>query len=189
MPRSALPIAFVLGAVLAGGELPAQAGDPDGAWTTHRHDTAGYRIDHPRGWTYLAAEPRDGSGQYSVAQTLYPGELDKVTFRETGEHPWPGSLQVRIAPNPGRLSPREWLVRSDCAECVDDGEVRSPIDGREAMSWDLWQLDAVLYGVVIADGDRMVEITYNLSPGNDPETERHEAVYQRMIESFRFLQD
>lgn len=195
MPRRSLSVALgALGApvalaALAAGALPAQAPAQEKAWTTHTSAQGGFRIDHPDGWTHLEARPRQGSGPASVAETLYPGELHKVTFRETGDQQWPGSLQVRIAPNPGHLSPLQWMERSDCPDCAADGEARAPIDGREAMIWDLWQLDAVLYGVVIADGDRMVEISYDLSSANDPDVDRHEAIYKRMIDSFRFVQD
>jgi hypothetical protein len=161
----------------------AQDQDGDGSWGEYRSERFGYSIAYPGDWTLVEARPRERE-MIRVSEFLEPGELEKLTFLEPPGGAWRGQFELRVLPNPERQSLDQWLEGLKLANLSFVNMIDTKLARLPAKRWTRFAYDLIHGEFVTVAEDRAYLLTFDANREENPDSDAHQQIYQRMIESF-----
>jgi hypothetical protein len=194
--RSKSPIAWILGlilgiiVILAGIYLIQRVSTI--SWKMYKNEEFSFEIAHAGDWTVTEAIPRDEWDMVwdNPDEDLLGDELAKITFRETGTN-WPGMFQIRVLGNPDSLGLEDWLSGYKQPTGTDANMVREVTDttfaGRPAKRLSMFAFGHEDIEILLDEEGMVLSFFFVGKNPNDPEIDRHNEDYHRMLGSFRFL--
>lgn len=162
-------------------------------WNIYCNAAHGYAVQCSEGWDTLEAVPRTGTGTAWANEILIGDELQKVTFLERRQSMWPGEFQIAVMANPDHLALDQW-VDALKIEDVTGGDLiqeRNPavLGGMPAVRLSIFGFDHEEIAVIAAGKEGCIYyISFAGTNPNDPQVDQHRQIYERMLESFRFVE-
>jgi len=154
----------------------------------YRNEEAGYSITAPAGWSADVASPRSaGQGVMREDEVLLEGELHKLTLREGGQAIWPGQFQVRVYDSADAASHDRWVAEWTAGDVWESGVRDTTVAGAPAARLARWNYDHLGTEIAVFRPGRIYLLMFDEQNGNDPDFERHQSEYRRIVASFRLL--
>ena len=163
-------------------------------WEIYRNELYGYEIAYPKEWEVVEAKPREGKPSVSASEILFEeqDELHKVSFLESQETLWQGKFGITVFSNPDELDFEQWTsnLKFESAAGVnlakDVGNMT--LGGKPAKRLSIFAFDSNDAVIVSMTGYYPIHIEFTDETPNDPNSEKHQLIYERMLSSFKFLE-
>ena len=174
------------------GEPPSATVESESEGSWYRNPPCGYEVWYPHGWGAVEAQPRQDSLAIWADSVLMNGELQKVTFLEEDYEVCQGWFQVCVAENPAHLPLEDWIAEHEPTDVTGGTMIQSTADttlgGCPAKLLSVFAFDHEQIEVICPRGEGICRVSFAGSNPNDPRVDEHQALYNRMLASFRFTQ-
>lgn len=158
---------------------------------TYVNTEYGYEVSYPANWEIIEAAPDTNNKTDWEGDILLEGQLQKVTFLETGYSLWRGHFHIIAHANDDSLNLDEWLNENVPTDVFDESLVLETHDttlgGMPAKLQLIFGFDHTSLNFTTLHHGRIYSISFEgESPSNDREAE-HREIYKQMLSSFRFI--
>ena len=158
--------------------------------TLYKNEQFQYEFEYPTNWEVTEAKPRIGNKVEWAGDILLEGELQKVTFTEEEKKDWPGEFQIRVMENSNNDTVETWIENNKPKAAgganLLRGTVDTVLDNSEAKRLSIFGFDREITELVALKNGYIYKLIFDGENPNDPDREKHQKIYEKMVSSFKF---
>lgn len=165
-------------------------------WKTYINTEYGYKTTYPSGWEVVETKSTEKNvASLPSTEILFEskGEIQKVTFLENQDVLWPGQLEIVIFSNPNNLNLEQWVSSLKFEAATGANLVKEVIDTnlgeKPAKKMVIFSFDSYDAKIISALSNNIIQISFTNDTPNDPDLEKHTAIYDQILSTFEFLEN
>lgn len=160
-------------------------------WTLYKNQQFRYQVQYPQGWKVIEAKPRVGNKVEWSGNILLEEELQKVTFSETEVSNWQGNFQINVLGNPNNDTLEMWIDKNKPKAASGVNLLRGlsdeVLDSNPAKRLSIFGFDREIIEVVVLNNGQVYKLSFDGDNPNDLDIEKHREIYEKIITSFKFI--